>query len=476
MDELSFAADFPAARREDWLALVEKALQGAPFEQLRSRTYDDIPIEPLYARAAHATPIAGRAAGAPWRILQRVDHPDPAAANAEALHDLENGATGLALVFAGSLGAYGFGLDAAEGAIARTLEGVQLDAGISLELDLGAATRDAAPRLAALVKRRGLDAGAVDLRFGFDPLGAMASGGAFHLHWRDAQPMFVRTLREFAEQGFRGPYAAADGRVIHNAGGSEAQELAFALGAAVTYLRALEAGGVALDAARRMLFFRLAADADQFLTTAKFRALRKLWARVEEVSDLAHQPIFVSAETAWRMLTRRDPHVNLLRATVAVAAAGFGGADAISVLPFTAALGLPDRFARRLARNTQLVLIEESNLAKVTDPAAGSGAIEDLTDKLCAAAWLEFQAIERAGGIDEALKRNLIQNKVAAVRAAREKAIAERRDLITGTTAFPDPDTVPAAVLRAEPVRTATKPPVIQFDPLPAMRLAEPHE
>ena len=125
-------------------------------------------------------------------------------------------------------------------------------------------------------------------------------------------------MKELAGEGFRGPFAVADGRVIHNAGGSEAQELAFALASAVTYLRALEASGVALDAARRMIYFRLATDADQFLTIAKFRAIRKLWARVEQACGLAPAPGYVSAETAWRMMTRRDPYVNILRSTVAV--------------------------------------------------------------------------------------------------------------------------------------------------------------
>src|SRR5262249_32837404 len=164
--------------------------------------------------------------------------------------------------------------------------------------------------------------------------------------------------------------------------GSEAQELAFSLAVALAYLRALEAETPLADAAR-MIFFRLVADADQFLTVAKFRALRKLWARVQEACGLAPRPALVAAEAAWRTMTQRDPWVNMLRATMAVFAAGLGGADSITVLPFTAALGLPDRFARRMARNTQLILLEESNLAKVSDPAAGSGVIEDLTAKLC---------------------------------------------------------------------------------------------
>ena len=150
---------------------------------------------------------------------------------------------------------------------------------------------------------------------------------------------------------------------MHDAGGTEAQELAFALAAAVAYLRAFEAGGIALDAARRMIAFRLTADADQFLTIAKFRALRQLWQRVEESCGLTPAPAFVEAETAWRTMTRDDAYVNILRATIAVFSAGVGGADAITVLPFTAARGLPDRFARRVARNTQLVLLEEAGIA-----------------------------------------------------------------------------------------------------------------
>ena len=123
-----------------------------------------------------------------------------------------------------------------------------------------------------------------------------------------------------------------------------------------------------------MIYFRLAADADQFLTTAKFRALRKLWARAEEACGLTPAPVFVAAETAWRMMTRRDPYVNMLRTTMAVVAAGLGGADSISVLPHTAAIGLPDNFARRLARNTQLILWKNRTSPKLPTRPRGPAA------------------------------------------------------------------------------------------------------
>jgi methylmalonyl-CoA mutase len=289
----------------------------------------------------------------------------------------------------------------------------------------------------------------------------------------------VPVIQGLVGQGYRGPFVAADARVIHNAGGSEAQELGFALASALAYLRSLEGRGFALDDARGMIYFRLAADADQLLTTAKFRALRKLWARVEEACGLEPRRAFIAAETAWRMMTRRDPFVNMLRATMAVVAAGLGGADAVAVVPHTAAIGLPDEFARRIARNTQLILLEESNLARVADPAAGSGALESLTRELSGAAWSRFQEIERAGGAAAALERGLIQEQVAAVRAEREKAIARRKDALTGTSEFPDLAEIPAAVLAPFPPAspsTQAEGETKRFAALPCRRLAEPYE
>jgi methylmalonyl-CoA mutase len=475
-DELPLAAEFPAATREQWRKLVESVLKGAPFDKrLVVKTYDGLAVEPLYGRVADAQPVTGRAPGTPWSTVQRVDHPEPAAANAEALNDLENGATGLALVFAGAVGAYGYGLPATEEALARALGDLHLDAGISVELDSGPDGRDTATRLAALVQRGGIAPGATAIRFGIDPIGAAAAHGGSRLPWSGLAPMFNAAISDLTRQGFRGPFACADGRLVHNAGGSEAQELAYVLAVAVAYLRALEASGGALDAARAMVYFRLSADADQFLTIAKFRALRKLWARVEEACGLEPVPPFIAAETAWRMMTKRDPYVNMLRATIAVVAAGLGGADAITVLPFTLALGLPDRFARRIARNTQLILLEESNLARVADPSAGSGGIEQLTGQLCRAGWSEFQDIERAGGAWAALEQGLIQKKVAAVRDQRLAAVARRKDALTGTSDFPDLAEPPVSVLEVAAVAPAFAV-ACRIEPLPRIRLAEPFE
>ena len=476
-DDLRLAADFQPATYDDWRKLVDGVLKGAPFEKLVSKTYDGLKIEPIYQRAHDATPIAGRAAAAPWQIMQRIDHPDAAIANAQALHDLENGANGLTLVFAGAHGAYGFGLDPSAQAIEQVLDGVLIDAGIAIDLQVGPQSRMAALHLAEYIKRKGVAPAACDIRFGLDPIGACAVWGSSPYAWAEIAPAVTGAAKSLAATGFKGPFAVADGRVIHDAGGSEVQELAFVLATGVAYLRALEDAGVDLDQARSMVYARLSADADQFLTLAKFRALRLLWAQVEQACGLAPKPLLISADTAWRMLTRRDPYVNMLRATGATFSAGLGGANTITVLPHTLALGLPDAFARRAARNTQLVLLEESNLAKVSDPAAGSGGIETLTQQLGEAAWSLFQEIEKAGGVFAALEQNLIQRKVAATRAVREANIARRKEVLTGATEFPNLHEAQVAVLDAKPVALAPYGEAkIKFDALPPIRLAAPFE
>ena len=477
-DDLRLAADFAPASYDDWRKLVDGVLKGAPFEKLVGKTYDALRIEPIYPRARGAAPIAGRAPAAPWQIMQRIDHPDAAQANAQALHDLENGAGVLEIEFAGGPGARGFGVaNGTSQTLARLFDGVFFDAGIAIALNPVLGRENAGINLADLIEGRGIDPAKVDLRFNYQPLGAIATRGAAPAPWPEFEKPFAKMIGDLSRRGFKGPFALADGRPVHDAGGSEAQELAFTLAVAVAYLRALEAGGMGLEPARAALSFRLSADADQFLTLAKFRALRLLWARIEQACGLTPRPIFIAAQTAWRMLTQRDPYVNMLRATMATFSASLGGANAITVLPHTLALGLPDAFARRVARNTQLVLLEESNLAKVTDPAAGSGGIENLTQQLCEAAWSLFQEIEKAGGVFAALEQNLIQRKVAATRAAREANIARRKEVLTGATEFPNLHEALVAVLKADPVALAPSGEAkFKFDALSPMRLAAPFE
>ncbi|MEM6495985.1 MAG: methylmalonyl-CoA mutase family protein, partial [Pseudomonadota bacterium] len=285
------------------------------------------------------------------------------------------------------------------------------------------------------------------------------------------------TVSQLRTDGFECPLINCDMRPIHEAGGSETQELAAALAMGVAYLKALSENGLSLDEARSCLSWTVAIDADQFLSIAKLRALRLLWARVEEASGLDQRPIDIHAETAWRMMSRRDPAVNMLRTTMATAAASIGGADSISVLPYTLPLGLPNAFARRVARNTQTILMEESNLWRVADPAAGAGAYEAITDELCAAAWLDFQDIEREGGLAESFKAGGMQERIAKVRQHRDKQIATRKIALTGTSEFPNLAETDESVLEIVPnAATSVAAGEHLGKALPSQRLAEPFE
>ncbi|WP_127090039.1 methylmalonyl-CoA mutase subunit beta [Aquabacter cavernae] len=473
MTDLPFAADLKPASREDWLKLVDGVLKGAPYDKkLVTRTQDGLVLDPLPPRAPDALTVAGRAAGAPWTISARVDQPDAGAANAQALDDLGNGASGLTLVFAGSPHAHGFGLTDADG-LGAILDGVMLDL-IETRLESGGFQgREHALAFADVIATRDFDPATLSVSFGLDPLSDMARAGSSPLPWADGlSKRLAESFGILRGRGFTSPILRADGAVHHAAGASDAQELAAVLATGVAYLRAMEAAGLALEDAAAGIELALTADVNQIATLAKFRAIRLLWGAVLREAGIPARPATVHATTAWRSLTRRDPYVNLLRSTVAAFAAGVGGADSLTVLPFTQALGLPDPFARRLARNTQLILLEEANLHRVADPSAGAGAVEVQTDGLAATAWELFRTIERKGGMAEVLGSGWWRSEIAEVAKRRAKDIATRKEPLTGTSEFPllgqeAPEVLaPAPVVEPAPSDTALAP----------HRLAEPFE
>ena len=257
----------------------------------------------------------------------------------------------------------------------------------------------------------------------------------------------AETFAHLGGAGHTGDLFAADARVWHEAGASEAQELGLALAAGVAFLRLLEMGGVAPEAAFGRLSMVLSADADQFMTIAKFRAARVLWARLAEILGQPAATVMVHGETSRRMMTRRDSHVNMLRTTTAAFAAGIGGADTVTALPFTATLGLADPFARRMARNIQSILKEESGIGEVADAGAGSGHLEALTLALAERAWDIFRDVEKAGGLIEALISGEVQAMIAEVAQRRASDIARRKAGLTGLTEFPSIDEKAANVL-----------------------------
>ena len=363
MPELPLASCFPAASRINWMARVEAALKSAGFaEKLMWRSADGQQYQPLYGQIAG--PRAGRGTVAPWTIFQRTDHPDAAKANAQLLDDLDNGCNGLTLVCNDAASARGFGI--ATSKLPRVLRDVALHA-IALRIE-----GSGAEALAAHIATQPLDPERLSIAF--------------------AAPS-ANIAVQLSTQGFRGPLMEADGRGWHESGVTPGEELGAVLGEAISHLRAL--GNLSDERLARAVGVTLAADQDMFATLAKFRTMRLLWARILEACGLPQAELALHAETSWRMQAVKDPHTNILRATAAVFGAGLGGASSICALPFSLAQGLPNGFARRVARNVQNVLIEEANLWRVADPASGSGYVEQLTQDLTATAWNVFQKTER---------------------------------------------------------------------------------
>ncbi len=437
------APAFPdAAAEAAWRAAVANVLKGGDFDaRLVTRTLDGIPVQPLYPAAEAPSPSGARA---PCRIFARLD-----AEGVRPLDDIENGADGLVLVFAGAGTARGFGLDPA--GLDAALAGVELDL-LPLRLEPAPfAGLDAVRALLEVADARRIPASALDLDAGIDPVGFMARTGEAPRPWPGLAVLIAEIVGALRDRGLGGRLLRADGRVHHEAGASEAQELAAVVATGVAYLRALDAGGIPPDAGRGALSFTLAADADLFLTIAKLRALRRLWARVEEGCGLEPRPIRLHAETSWRMVARRDPPTNLLRGALACAGAMLGDADGVAVLPHTAALGLADPFARRLARNTALVLRDEAGLDRVADPGAGAGAVEALTEALCAEAWGVFQDVEGVGGLPAALADGSWGMRLAVAQGRRAAELMAGTRAILGTTAYPLAEEPTPSVLKPLP-------------------------
>ncbi|MBM9469073.1 methylmalonyl-CoA mutase family protein [Nakamurella leprariae] len=456
MEHLELAGEFPPATREQWRTAVAAVLRKSgvpedkdPEEYLSSRTYDDISIKPLYtaddaptmspidpavaARLRVATEEVVEAGGedditapgndgvdaAGWDIRTHYADPDAVRVNERMLSDLAGGAGSVWL----TVGAGGTDL----GGFDRALQGVYLDL-IAIVLDAGADTAAAGRALLELAERRQVAPAELRGSLGADPVATRARTGA------DVPADLI--AQAFAlSQGTGLIPVTVDGTVYAEAGGSDADEIAAATAAGVHALRALADAGA--EDPFELVDFRFTVNVDQFASIAKLRAARRVWARVAELSGVAPAAQRQHAVTASTALTRRDPWVNMMRTTVATFAAAVGGARAITVTPFDTALGVSDEFARRIARNTQAILHDESSLGRVLDPAGGSWYVESLTDRMAEVAWEKFTRLEQAGGASAALESGALEALLATARVARAKDIARRKAPITGVSAFP---------------------------------------
>lgn len=440
---MALAEEFPETSRETWLKAVEAALKGVPFEKaLTRKTYEGLTLQPIYtaedAPGGRALPVAdvGRTENG-WDVRQMQAHGDPAEVSKAVLQDLERGGTSV-LLRIDRPGVDGLVLGSVDDFDAA-LKGVHLEMA-AVALDAGVYAPVAAEMLKQLWKSRGNDSGEVSASFGIDPLGTLAREGWLPSATDAALSEMAVLAKDTAATYPKVRAVAVNTTPYYEAGANEVQDLAFSMATAIAYLRAMEVAGMDLDGAASQIEFSYAIGVDVFQGLAKLRAARRLWARVLEACgvDGGAVPMLQHVMTAERAIAARDVWVNMLRATVSTFAAGVSGADSLTVLPYDSAVGLPDGFARRIARNTQIILMEESGLHRVADPAGGSWYVERLTEDYASRAWSILQEIESAGGMATALASGKVAGRLADGWAERERNLARRKDELTGVSAFPN--------------------------------------
>ena len=423
-------------------------LTDSPENLLAVQTRDGLTVRPLYTRKDQlaelglpgefpyvrgADPVRDVKLG--WRVTERfgdIAAASPEALNEEILAAAGSGTSGLWLAF-------GAGLDTA--GLETALRGVYLDL-LPVTLDAGADGIAAAQTFLGVLQDAPVPpspiapTAATTHSLGLSPYTAAFSG-------RPTVSLDLATsLGLSAPDGVR--TFRVDGTDFAQAGATNAQELGLLAAAALTHVRDLVGAGATVERAVRQVTFAVSVDDDQFAAIAKLRALRAVWARIAQVLGVPEAGAAIThAVTDLSMFTQRDPWVNMLRSTIAAFGAGVGGADQVTVLNYDAAIPAADRtskaaFSARIARNTQLLLLEESNIGRVLDPAGGSWYVEEFTAELAGAAWEVFTGVEAHGGYPEALASGLVADQIAQSLAARDRDVAHRAQAITGVSEFPN--------------------------------------
>jgi methylmalonyl-CoA mutase len=473
-DGPNLRADFAPASYQQWHEAAEALLKGAPFEKvLHTRTYEGIELRPIYnpedtEDLPHMGEFPGfsrysrgfRARGAldrPWEISQELPCSTPKDFNGTALLELQRGQTELNILVdlatqkgrdpddarIGEVGACGVSLSSLAD-METAFQGINLPM-ISVYLRTGAFAIPVAALLLAYARKRGIDFGAIRGCIEIDPLGNLAWKGDLPISLKLAYRQMAVVSR-FAEERAPGLQTiTVQGHPYHDGGASAVQELACVIATGTEYVREMLKRGFSIETLGPRIRFSLSVGSNFFMEVAKLRAVRILWSQVIESFGGSPQAarMHLHCRTSIHNKTLHDPYVNLLRTTTEAFSAVIGGTDGLHVGPFDEAFRVPDTASRRHARNLQVILDEECDLAKVTDPAGGSWYVEWLTDQVARKSWSEFQEIERAGGMAQALKDGTPQKAIAGTAAARAENVARRRDVIVGTNLYPNAKETP---------------------------------
>ena len=446
--DLSLAADFDTPSQADWEKEVLKVLNRRrpegkeldieqAYKRLTSTTVDGLTTKPLYVKSDGADELgfpgvapfvrgttvrSGEMGG--WHVAQLHEDPDVAETRRLVLQDLERGGTAVYLRV---------DPDAIKPEdIPTVLADVLLDLA-PVYLTSKTQQLEAAKALAAFLADGEKDSAGMTGNFGIDPIGAAALAGT------EPDLSVLKEAVELAKPFPNMRPIVVDATVFHNAGAGDVHELAYAIAAGVEYVRALVDAGLSADEAFGAIMFRVSATTNQFATISRLRALRGLWNRVGEVLEVseAKRGAIQHAVTSERQISRDDAYVNLLRGTMSSFGAAVGGAEIQTVQTFDVAWGLPSEFSRRIARNTQLLLAEESNVGRVNDPAGGAWFVESMTKQLSEAAWGVFQQLD-AEGFVKALSDGTVKAQLDELNAERAKALSTRKLPLTGVSMFPN--------------------------------------
>jgi methylmalonyl-CoA mutase len=453
-----------------WKKAVEAELKGASFDKkLVTRTFEGLPLQPLYTRAdlaglphlqckpGEAPYLRGlRLPAGPkrwWEACQEIAAERPSDFNTALLAGLKCGQDSAALTPdqatragldpdeapAGTVGLEGVSI--ADGHdLATALAGVDFTA-VPVHVRAGADALPLAALFLELARERSFAWEKLSGSMTADPLGEWIEHGSLPASLDQLYDSLAGWTSWAAGHAPQLRTIGVNGAVWGDAGGTAVQELAFALAAAVEYLRTLDGRGVRPATAAPRMRFRFTTGPQFFTEIAKFRAFRPLWARVLSAfgaEGAAAGGSTVHARTVRWNKTLLDPHVNMLRVTTEALSAVLGGVDSLHIAPFDEVTGATDDFSRRIARNLHALLAEEFHFTGTTDPAGGSWYAEKLTDDLARKAWALFQDIEKRGGLAAALQSGHPQQLVAAATTEKNDAVTRRRLGLVGTNLFPN--------------------------------------
>ncbi|MDE5412523.1 methylmalonyl-CoA mutase family protein [Alkalihalobacterium chitinilyticum] len=458
--------EFPVPSYDEWRQVTEKSLKGASFEKkLVTKTYEGISLQPMYQqkdtqdlpfidslpgqspflRGAGAVPSKEKA----WEISQELTTSTPKQFNLVAKHDLARGQTVLNIVL-DEVTKKGLNIEEAKQMVGQSglnvtsvedmktaIEDIDL-ANIPVHIHAGA---NSLPVLAVLVgaaKNNNIEVSQLQGVVGMDPIGQLVENGSIEYSLEECYNVMADTVKWSTENAPSLQTVLVEGTPYHNGGSSAVEELAFSLATGVEYLQALTSRGVSVKDAAKSIRFVFSVGSDYFMEISKLRAARILWSKIVTAfgGEESDGKLTIHARTSSWTKTKYDPYVNMLRTTSEAFAAAVGGANSIHVSPFDEPIQKSTPFSRRIARNISIILQEESHIGQTADPAGGSWYVEVLTNELAEKAWALFQQVEQTGGVIEALKAGMPQQKVAETKTNRLNNISQRKDIFVGTNMY----------------------------------------